>query len=55
MYSYKCMYTVMFNFWDTNHNIALIIYSLYENKIEDAGAQALAEGLQHCTHLQKLK
>ena len=31
------------------------MYSLGGNKIEDAGAQALAEGLQHCTNLQKLK
>ena len=54
MYSYKCMHMAVFNFWDTNRNIAHI-YSLYGNKIEDAGAQALAEGLRHCTHLQKLK
>ena len=54
MCSYKCMHMVLFNFWDTHHNIAHI-YSLYGNKIEDAGAQALVEGLRHCTHLQKLK
>ena len=57
MYSYKCMHMVViiaFNFWDTNCNIAHI-YSLCENKIDDAGAQTLAEGLRHCTYLQKLK
>ena len=54
MYSYKCMHTVVFNFWDTNRNIGHI-YSLCQNEVEGAGAQALAEGLQHCTHLQKLK
>ena len=57
MCSHKCMHVVVifaFNFWNTNCNIAHI-YSLCENKIEVAGAQALAEGLQHCTNLQKLK
>ena len=57
MSSHKCMHMVViiaFNFWDTNHNIAHM-YSLYENNIKDAGAQSLAEGLQHCTNLQKLK
>ena len=57
MCSHKCMHMVViiaFNFWNTNRNIAHI-YSLYQNKIEGAGAQALAEGLQHCTTLQKLK
>ena len=42
------------DFWIANRNVAHI-YSLYDNKIEDAGVQALAEGLQHCTNLQKLK
>ena len=45
---------VVFDFWITNRNVAHM-YSLYDNKIEDAGAQSLAEGLQHCTILQKLK
>ena len=31
------------------------IYRLQGNKIGDDGAQALGEGLQHCTNLQKLK
>ena len=31
------------------------IYSLRSNNISDAGAQALAEGLQHCSNLQMLK
>ena len=30
-------------------------YSLYWNYIGDAGAQALAGGLQHCTNLQELR
>ena len=33
----------------------LFTYSLRENNIGDAGAQALAEGLQRCTNLLKLK
>ena len=31
------------------------LYSLQRNKIGDDGAQALGEGLQHCTNLQELK
>ena len=31
------------------------IYSLQGNEIGDDGAQALGEGLQHCTYLQELK
>ena len=31
------------------------IYSLRGNNISDAGAQALAEGLQHCSNLQNLE
>ena len=31
------------------------MYSLDRNSIGDAGAQALAEGLQHSTKLQDLK
>jgi hypothetical protein len=31
------------------------MYSLFWNKIEDAGAQAVADGLQHCTNLQGLE
>ena len=31
------------------------MYSLTRNKIEGTGAQALAEGLQHCTNLQGLR
>ena len=33
----------------------LFIHSLQENSIGIAGAQVLAEGLQHCTSLQDLK
>ena len=36
-------------------NWYLFIYSLEGNNIGIAGAQALAEGLQHCSHLQELK
>ena len=36
-------------------SILLLTYSLERNKIDDIGAQALAEGLQHCTNLQKLR
>ena len=38
-----------------NHCVLLFTYSLWNNKIGDAGAQALAEGLQHCSNLQKLE
>ena len=31
------------------------IYSLWHSNISDAGAQALAEGLQHCSNLQMLE
>ena len=42
--------------WNTMSScILLFTYSLQGNKIDDAGAQALAEGLQHCTNLQKLE
>ena len=45
-----------FEFWITNcDNIIVYISSLSWNKIEDAGAQALAEGLQHYTNLQVLE
>ena len=42
---------------NTNHDIChMKLYGLYGNKINDAqGAQSLAERLQHCTYLQKLK
>ena len=33
----------------------MFIYSLRGNNISDAGAQALAEGLQHCSNLQMLE
>ena len=33
----------------------LFMYSLWGNKIGDSGAQAVANGLQHCTDLQKLE
>ena len=35
--------------------IFLFTYSLKNNSIGDAGAQALVEGLQHCTKLQNLE
>ena len=46
---------IIYIFLITNCDIHM--YSLGENKIEAAGAQALAEGLQreHCTDLQELK
>ena len=31
------------------------MYSLYGNRIDDAGGQALAEGLQQCTNFQELE
>ena len=37
------------------HCVCYSHYSLKGDKIGDAGAQALAEGLQHCFNLQKLK
>jgi hypothetical protein len=52
MHTVVPLYT--FDSWITNRDITHI-YSLDENKIGDAGAQAVAEGLQHCTNLQKLK
>ena len=42
-----------FKFWITNRDV-IHMHSLYENKLEDAGTQALVEGLQHCTNLQVL-
>ena len=33
----------------------LFIFSLHQNNIGDAGAQALAVGLQHCTKLKNLE
>ena len=48
------MHMIVINFWITNCDVTHM-YSLYGNKIEDAGAQALAECLQYCTNLQKLK
>jgi hypothetical protein len=33
----------------------LFTYSVGYNRIGEAGAQALAKGLQHCTNLQELK
>ena len=39
--------------WNTMSN--LFAYSLRGNKVGDTGAQALAEGLQHCTNLQNLE
>jgi hypothetical protein len=33
----------------------LLTYSVGFNSIGEAGAQALANGLQHCTNLQELK
>ena len=44
----------IFEFWSTNRDV-VHMYSLYGNKIDGAGAQALAEGLQHCTNLQELE
>ena len=35
--------------------VLLFSYSLMQNQIGDAGAQALGEALQHCTNLQELK
>ena len=35
--------------------VLLFTYSLYRNNIGVAGAQALAEGLPHCTNPQNLK
>ena len=35
--------------------VLLFSYSLQDNKIGDAGAQALAEDLQHLTNLQELE
>ena len=42
-----------FEFWITNRDV-IHMYSLWRNKIEDAGSQALA-GLQHCANLQELE
>jgi hypothetical protein len=42
-----------FNVLTTIHD-GTLMYSLDGNNIDDAGAQALAEGLQHCTNLQML-
>ena len=40
---------------DYNYCIIAQMHSLCGNSIGAAGAQAVAEYLQYCTHLQKLK
>ena len=35
--------------------VVLFTCSLQKNNISDAGAQALAKGLQYCTNLQRLE
>ena len=47
------IFTILISGLQITHII--LLYSLYDNEIDDAGAQALAEGLQHCTNLRKLK
>ena len=42
-----------FESWIINRDV-IYMYSLWGNKIDDAGAQALVEGLRHCTNLQEL-
>ena len=54
MHAHGCDIKFIFEFWITNHTV-IYMYSLGVNKIEDAGGQALAEGLQHCTNLQVLE
>ena len=43
----------IFTFESDYNRIFAHMYSLYGNEIDDA--HSLAEGLQHCTNLQKLK
>jgi hypothetical protein len=53
MHTVVPLYTLN-DLWTTNRDVTHM-YSLYGNKIDVAGAQAVAEGLQYCTNLQKLK
>ena len=56
MHAHGCDTKFIFEFWIINHDIDVIhMYSLYRNKIDDAGTQTLVEGLQHCTNLQELR
>ena len=45
----------IFTFESDYNYIIAHMHSLSENNIGAAGAQAVVEGLQYCTHLQKLK
>ena len=54
MHAHGCDTKFIFEFWITNRDV-IHMYSLYNNKIDDAGAQILVEGLQHCTNLQELR
>ena len=48
--------STMLYLWNTVSScVCYSHYSLKGNLIGDAGAQDLAEGLQHCTNLQKLE
>ena len=53
VHAHGCDIKFIFEFWITNCDV-IHMYSLYWNQIGDAGAQALVEGLQHCTNLQEL-
>ena len=53
MHAHGCDTKFIFEFWITNRDV-IHMYSLLGNKIDDAGAQTLVEGLQHCTNLQEL-
>ena len=62
-YKYSCilrfLVTKPYDSWISMYGDELFlfvhIHSLRENNIGDAGAQALAKGLQYCTNLQKLE
>ena len=54
MHAHGCDIKFVFEFWITNRDV-IHLCSLYGNNIDDAGGQALAGGLQHCTDLQVLE
>ena len=55
VHAHGCDIKFTFEYLITNCDHVTHMYSLSWNKIDDAGAQALVEGLQHCTNLQELE
>ena len=54
VHAHGCDIKFTFEFWTTNRDV-IHMYSLEGNIIGIAGAQSLAESLQHCANLQELE